>query len=352
MKKQPKFNISALEYYVVGGVDEICDLISKINLVGNNQLIKKQFEKKNLIVINNLSDLMFDGWEEVIISLTMEVLTYYDYETVKSKFISDSLPFGELSHYNSDIQIAANKMIQLSLFEDSEKEEILDTLKKFKIEIYSTEEIFRVYQDSDNYELYNLISYIKDDNEEMELRLTVLSKFMIKLNKAIYKNEEIIKRKSYQHKKDCATTINNTLKEILGTIKSELNQYLLSLGNTYQNIAEDREPREFLLYSLIESKQKVDLFLEYEKQLVEKRYLSKDFSQWLKSPILLVKFYKYCEMNKIFRYNFNKKTKGVKLMRDLYNFQDGKSIDKPTKRDKYIKEVKHDYFFLNSIRVI
>lgn len=350
MKKQDKFNISGLEYYVVGGVDEICDLISKINLIGNKQSVKKQFENKNLIVINDLNDLIFDGWEKIIISLTMEVLTYYDYEIIKSNFISHSLPCGELSHFNSDTKIAASKMIQLSLFEDSEKQEILDALKKFKIEIYSTEEVFGVYQDRDDFELYKLISYIKDDNEEMELRLTVLSKFMIKLNKAIFKNEEILKRKSHKHKKDCATIINNTLKKILDTIKLELNQYLLSLGNTYQNIAEDREPREFLLHALIENKQKQDVFLEYERQLVEKRYLSRDFAQWLESPLLLVKFYKYCEMNKIFRYNFNTKSKGVKLLRKMYNFYDGESIDKPVKRNKYNRVVKEDYFFLNYIK--
>lgn len=349
MNRQPKFNIKSLEFYVVGGVDEICTLISKMNLIGNKQSVKKQFEKKNLIVINDLNDLS-DGWEQEILSFTKGVLYYHDYETIKNKFISDSLPFGKLSHYDSEIKIAANKMIQLSLFDDSEKEEILEALKKFKIEIYSTEEVFRVYQDSDDFELYKLISYIKDDNEEMELRLTVLSQFMIKLNKAIFKNEEILKRKSYRHKKDCATIINNTLKKFLETIKLELNQYLLSLGNTYQNIAEDREPREFLLHALIENRQKQDVFLEYERQLVEKGYLSKDFAQWLKSPLLLVKFYKYCEVNKIFRYNFNTKSKGVKLLRKMYNFYDGESIDKPVKRNKYNREVKEDYFFLNYIK--
>lgn len=349
MIKKSKFYINDLEYYVAGGVDEICKLITKIHGIRNVQSVKKQFEKKDLIIINDFNE-FDDILENIVISIAEEVLTIYNYDEIKNNFVSNNLPFGEFSHYDSDANIAVKKMIQLSMFEENEKQELLEAVKKFKLEFSSTEEIFNFYENHNFFELDNFISYVKNQDIELDLRLSELSQFMIKLNKAILKNEEIIKRKSYPHKKDCAVIINKFLKKSLEILKSKLDYYLKSLGNIYQNIGEEREPREFLLHSLIENKQKLDVFLEYERELVEKKYLSKDFSQWLKSPILLVKFYKYCEVNKLFRYNFNNKSKGVKLLRKMYQFYDGESIDKPTKRDRYNKEVKIDYFFLNSIK--
>lgn len=340
--------------YLIGGIDEISNFIAKAHCL-NISIVKKQLIKKRFIVVTNLNDFdAFDGnggFEQIIKSLATNVIGEgrdYDYNYINESIKSTHLPFGENTHYDEDNNVSAKKMIQMSSLQDEEKVEILKAIDDFRIEFDIVEDIQSRFDYESTYDLLKIVEYVKDTDIEQELRLTVLSKYMTKLNKAIINNNEIIKRKSLSHKKDFATIINNVLIDVLKTVKTELKQYLDLLSNEYQNISDDRQPREFLLHSLIENSQKMALFLKYERVLFEKKYISKDLSNWLKSPIELVKFYRFCEVNKIFRLHFEKNSKGVKLLRELYNFNEGTTIDKPTKRKIYT-QVKQDYFFLNHI---
>jgi len=90
-------------------------------------------------------------------------------------------------------------------------------------------------------------------------------------------------------------------------------------------------------------------FLKYEKKLISHNYLNEDCNEWKKNPSSFIRFYNYCESKKIIKNDiFKENTKGITLMRDLYSFYDGKSLDAPSKRKKQNKKgTKRDFDILD-----
>lgn len=82
---------------------------------------------------------------------------------------------------------------------------------------------------------------------------------------------------------------------------------------------------------------KHDKFLEYEKKLISLGYLNSDRNKWLKGTASFIRFYIYCEKKSIIKEDiYRENSKGVKLLRDLYNYYDKQTIDTPKKRNKQI----------------
>lgn len=105
--------------------------------------------------------------------------------------------------------------------------------------------------------------------------------------------------------------------------------------------------REEILTKLIDGTKNRIIFESYEKMLVTEKFLSKDLDEWKSSSINFVRFYTHCERQKLFRSVFLTKSSGVKMLRQLYSFYDGPTLDLPNKRAK-IKpgQISNIYYFL------
>lgn len=338
--------IKESEKFLVGGISGIIDIIA--NYCGLNDTgkltLRKQFSKKNCFKIKNFNCFSLEQCEGIMISIAMELFSFSKEEEAKKRFVSSSLPFG-VSHFDDDNNVAIRKMLEFSNFDKCDKDQMLTELNQFELEIDFEEIVNAIYDQEMLFKLLAIVDFVKNPSIERENRLTILSNFLKKLNKSILENDEIVKRKGYSYKKECALKINTILKKVSEKIYTELNEYIKVLKNDYQNILDDKNSREFILGALIENSKKLDLFLKCEVVLMERGYISTDYSKWIKSPVEFIKFYKFCEDKNVFKSHYVKKSKGVTLLRELYNFRDGKSIDKPTKRNKY-NLWKVDYFFL------
>ena len=95
---------------------------------------------------------------------------------------------------------------------------------------------------------------------------------------------------------------------------------------------------------------KHDKFLDYEKKLISFGYLNSERNSWLSGTANFIRFYNYCENTSIIKNDiYRDNAKGVKLLRDLYNYYDG-NLDAPTKRKKQItKTTKSEFNFLDII---
>lgn len=105
--------------------------------------------------------------------------------------------------------------------------------------------------------------------------------------------------------------------------------------------------RDEILSKLFDGTNNKITFENYEKKLVEKKFLSKELDGWRSSSINFVRFYTHCERQKLFRPVFLTKSSGVKMLRQLYSFYDGLTLDLPNKRAK-IKSghISNIYYFL------
>lgn len=338
--------IKESEKFLVGGVSGIIDVVAeycKLNDVGKLAL-RKQFLKRSCFKIKNFNCFSLEQCEEIMYSIAMNLFALSKEEEIRRKFISSSLPFG-MSHYDDDNNIAIRKMLELSNFENEDKDQMLKVIDEFEFEVDFQEIISVIYDEEILFKLLEIVGFVKDPVIERENRLSILSHFLNKLNKAISENEEIVKRRGYTYKKNCALKINNILKKVSQKINLELSEYIKVLKNDYQNILNNKNSREFILGALMENNKKLDFFLKCEVALEERGYISTDCNKWIKSPVDFIKFYKFCEDKDVFKSQYRKKTKGVTLLRELYDFNDGKSIDKPVKRNKY-NLWKVDYYFL------
>lgn len=105
--------------------------------------------------------------------------------------------------------------------------------------------------------------------------------------------------------------------------------------------------RDEILSKLFDGTNNKITFENYEKKLVEKKFLSKELDGWRSSSINFVRFYTHCERQKLFRSVFLTKSSGVKMLRQLYSFYDGPTLDLPNKRAKIKSgQISNIYYFL------
>jgi hypothetical protein len=91
-------------------------------------------------------------------------------------------------------------------------------------------------------------------------------------------------------------------------------------------------------------------FLDYEKKIISFGYLNSERNKWLGGTANLIRFYVYCENKSIIKNDiYRDNAKGVKLLRDLYNYYVG-DLDAPSKRIKQMnKKNKYEFNFLDII---
>lgn len=105
--------------------------------------------------------------------------------------------------------------------------------------------------------------------------------------------------------------------------------------------------REEILKKLFDASNNRITFESFEKKLIEKKFLSKELDQWKNSAVSFMLFYTYCEREKLFRSIYFKNSIGVKLLRQLYSFEVGESLNPPSKRKlNKSAQINSEYFFL------
>ncbi|MBF6652188.1 hypothetical protein C3B47_04655 [Flavobacterium columnare] len=105
--------------------------------------------------------------------------------------------------------------------------------------------------------------------------------------------------------------------------------------------------REEILKKLIGENKNIAIFEKYEEKLKTYGYLSMDY-EWKKKPANLSRFYTHCEKQKVFKSHFIGESRGIDYLRQLYGFEDGRSIDSYSKRIKQItKTTINEFDFLD-----
>ena len=131
------------------------------------------------------------------------------------------------------------------------------------------------------------------------------------------------------------------------TINKNLSQYISLLGNKLYGIDVKPNHRRDIIKKLCDPS-KMDVFSDYEQKLATRGFISNDFNSWSKEPIDFITFYRFCEENNIFSERHRTKSSGVKLLRELYDYYEGTSLDVPNKRNTKVKtsDIKALFHFL------
>lgn len=339
-----------LEIYVFGGNQEIVLFVCNIMGISNYkniEIIQKKYKNTDNLLIKGLNYFNEEYVESFVKNIAREKFSYYD--NIDVLFKSHNLPFGnenKPSHWDNDKSLMAKKMIQYSELESDEKETLLNLVDEFKIEMNFSEIMFSFYNDVDDvkFKLYNFIKEIKRQELDIQFRLKLLSDLLRKINLSIIKNNEVINSRAFKYKKDISKKINETIFSIKSQIEKELEFYIKTINSTgFLGFIEETEPREFLIGKLIENKLCFDKFNKLEKKLISINLLSNEYNRWLGTAIGFIEFYQFCEHAKLFKSIYMNNSKGVKILRNMYRFYEGQSIDKPSKRIKYISNSKITY---------
>lgn len=176
--------------------------------------------------------------------------------------------------------------------------------------------------------------------------------FKKRVDELSFANEELKRVSIIEHNTIIELIINSFLNSYQNTFDFINEEYkmFIQFKETKVELTSDLNhipSREEILKKLIDGSNNRIKFESFEKKLVERNFLSEDFDQWNKSSISLVRFYTFCENNKLFKTQHLINAKGIKLLRQLYSFFEGDSIDTPSKRKKITSsEISKEYFFL------
>jgi len=335
--------IKKAEKYLIGGIDSIVSFIAKELQYSDSNSIKKQFLKGDLIRLKKFNNVDSSAVPHILSSIASSL------EIANSEYWTtfEHTPF--TPYYNLDLKVCCINFIRQSTISEDEKNEMIQAINSFEIEVYTSELLREIFVEETIPEMHGLIPYVEDITIELELRLSVLNQHINLINKAIIKNDEILRNRIKPHFKECATIINMFLKDLLKKINDKLAHYIGLSQTVFNNVLDTKAAKLDLLSYLLENQQKLDKYISYENALIQRGYISQEGNLWLKTPKLFVAFYLYCEMNNLFKTNLKGNSKGIKKLREIYSFQDGKTIDKPAKRKLITRNyITGEYFFLNA----
>ncbi len=329
--------------HIAGGLDGIVSIVCDYIKCGDKPFIKKQILKSDEIAIKGLENFSVMELADVIRYMAMGILNDgCDSDYITNNLVGDIQLFG-----GGETNLEKSQtFITNSNLEDEEKETMLDYL----IESNFTFSLHEIFVDIfiENYpEYFKIISFVKNFSLEKEYRLSELKIILDELNKAIDKNEELLKPKIPNHIRKCAKFANNSYRTCLTEINKNLSQYVNLLGNKLYGIDVKPNHRRDTIIKLCDPS-KINIFSDYEQRLATKDFISNDFTSWNKEPIDFITFYRFCEENDVFSERHKTKSSGVKLLRELYNYNYGTSLDAPNKRKSKVKtsDIKTKYYFL------
>lgn len=338
-----KHNIKEAKKYLIGGIDDIAAFIAKELQYNAKDVVKRKLLKENLITLKKFNDLESSVIPHILtdIAASLEITHTLYWATF------EHIPF--TPYYDIDLKVCCTNFIMQSPIPEDEKDEMIREINSFEIKVYATELLREIFMEDIIPQMRGLIPYMEDITIDLETRLSVLNEHINLINKAIIKNDEILRNRIKPHLKECAAIINTFLKDLLKKINDKLAYYINQSQTTFNNILDTKAAKLDLLSYLLENQQKLNKYLSYENALIQREYISQEGNSWLKTPKLFVAFYQYCEMNNLFKANLKGNSRGIKKLREIYSFQDGITIDKPAKRNLITREyIISEYFFLNN----
>lgn len=341
-----------LEIYIFGGNQEVVKRICNFYNISKIESVAIFYKKTNILKIRDLNYYSIDFVENHVKAIAQNEFPFVD-QSIDKYFKSHQLPFGNgnrPSHWNSDNNVVAKLMIEYSKFERDEKEILFKLVSDFTFEISFREFIFDFFSNDFDIEskLFHFIKEIKKQEVDIQFRLKILSDVLKKINLSIIKNNEVINSRSYIYKKDISKRINEIVIFIKSAIEKELEFYIKTINsNDFLGYLDEIEPREFLIGKLIENKVCFDKFNKLEKKLIAVDLLSREYNRWLGTAKGFIEFYQFCEQAKLFKSIYTSNSKGVEILRKIYKFSEGRSIDKPSKRKKYNRSSKIAYHSLS-----
>ena len=134
----------------------------------------------------------------------------------------------------------------------------------------------------------------------------------------------------------------NTKRRIIDYYKficPEIENEFLSIGTEINS----KLTRKEILDKLVGDNKNLNKFNKYENKLKVYKYLSNE-NKWLKGSAELSRFYSHCERKTIFKSHFVEDIRGIKYLRDLYDFYYGTNIDIPSKRKLQLTKTKKTEF--------
>ena len=333
---EQKKDLQKVLWKIKGGIDGFSSILAEYFLIMNRTKLKKQILKSNEINLP-LKDLDQMQVGEVIKYVAGQ---QFDYNNVDILFTGmvDIFEKGELS---DKCRIYINN----SDLSEWEKESLKDTFKDFTL-VFEVESSMRdVFSGYESSILPRIQDYLQDLSIELPHRLKNLRLLLDTLHIAIEKNEEVKDLAEKDHLVETASYLNEIYEQILNFIRRDYQDYI-NLLNHSNELSFEYSSRRKILEKLIEGSQ-VEKFLEWEKILKSKKHLNSTFDKWLTEPVHFVRFYAYAEHHNIFQDRHRKRSTGIKLLRELYNFQEeGDTMDFPTKRRSELQNAKGEFFYL------
>ena len=331
---------------IIGGLSEIAKFISEDLKCKDTSKVKKMLLKSDNIELKGLED--FDVFD------LGEIIRYMAHGVFENIYSSDYIE--ENLKGSTDLFAGGNTNLEKcqtflknSTLEEEDKEELMALLPDFEVNFSLYETIHKHYIE-DYPEYFQIISYVLDINLELEKRLTTLDGTLRSLHKAIDKNLELLKPNAPPHLSICAKILNDSHENCLKAINSSLFEYVNKLGNPLYGFQKRTNSRKDLLAKLCDPSN-IDLFLKYEKELANKGIISKNLDYWNDTPKKFLGFYIFCQNKFIFFERHRPKSSGVKILRELYDYEDGSSMDVPNKRNSRVSDafVKSEYYYLHII---
>ncbi|NVN17482.1 hypothetical protein GUA46_03935 [Muricauda sp. HICW] len=330
-EKEKRFNDSIK--HINGGFHGIVKTLVGYNLLSNVKKVEEQLLKGDEFTFN-IDDLRFPGGlQQFIESLVINILEPH---------YSNFDPFnGSISIFGGGTPLEKSlEFVENLQLEDDEKEKIKKVLLKNKYKDSAFYQLVDIYDDYIGHVMFNVNNYLTDFSIEIDYRKKKFRQLLERLETAIENNKDLDKN-APKHLTSYVALVNPKFIELKRVLLKEFKEYIpkeepINLGQS----------KQILLADLIDGDQNLDLYYRFEKKLVVRFFINKETDQWLETPKLFVRFYCFCESKGMFKQRHKEKRSGINILRKIYSFDGGRSLDYPNKR-KLEKNLAADYFFLD-----
>ena len=307
----------AVKNYLVQDIFDIDEIVRSFGGCPNDEDYK---------IVRSYYCLEFVGGEDVYEST---LATKEDYEKYKSSD-EDNYEFSYVTelNYNDFLDKFWFDTFEQTLYEYAEPDEQQDFISLVNDTFFTLS-----FEGQAKLFLRNIIKTL--DHWSAELLVMIDSKRINDFNKINKIQEKLNKHYSGIYL--------NTKRRIINHYKfiyPEIENSFIPIGTEINT----KPTREEILMKLVGDNKNINKFYEYEKKLKIQKFLSKD-SEWIKRPADFSRFYSHCLQKTVFKSHFLlDDNRGVDLLRQLFNFHEGKSIDTPKKREKQLVKSKRTQF--------
>jgi len=335
-----KIKLKNLDYsdFYLGGIVGISRLISFYNFYPSENLILNQISETDEFTYT-LDDVQPHMVQRSIDSVIVE----------KSINIEEiSFPYQIPLFSDKPRLVEALIYVNSSSISDNEKLDLFVLFgKDFQFKRSCIDEIGYVFDEQLCSVIHELDRYLNNLSIEIELRKKELRLALEMLDVAIKNNEEVIQLSDKKHLVSCASLMNKTFIWHRDVLTHDFKEYLPSMNSLVFDSKEiSRISKKEALIKLLDGLENIQKFQSCEEALVSRGYLNSTRDKWQRGSQDLIRFYCQCEKKGLFKYQYKDKTKGVKLLREMYNYNEGTSIDMPNKRKKQSLYAPKDYYFL------